>query len=136
MATGLNIPFQQDQVGAGGTLSKNAQLAKIIGQAFSLGDNNNGFQLGEIGMTSPVFGINDRATAAKIRLHAGKVMKKLKEQERAKLAPNGIRIYTYNENDPDNPPPIPIQPGEILLAIEYLNMETQTPETFYRTFTP
>lgn len=134
MATGLKIPLQVNQFGGAGTQGRNDQLSKVIGQAFSVGDSNNAFQLGEIGMQAPIFEINDRATAAKIKIHADKVMKKLEEQERAKTAPRGIKIYTRDLQNPNDPSPVPLKPGEIVLSIEYINLETQTPETFVRTF--
>jgi len=133
MATGLRIPIQVNDAGGASRDSKDSQLSKLIGQALADGDNDNAFQEGEIGIQDPpVFAINDRASLGKMRLVAQKVMKRFEAEERAKL--KGIKIFTLNNQDPNDPAPVKLKEGEAILSIEYINLETQQPSTFIKKF--
>ena len=132
MASGLRIPIQPNDSGGVSVDSRDNQLSKLIGQALADGDNDNAFQEGEIGFQDPpVFGINQAGTLGRVRLQAERIMKRFEAEERAKLI--GIRIYTFNNQNPADPAPIELKEGEALLSVEYVNLETQQESTFFRT---
>lgn len=133
MASGLRIPIQVNESGGVARDARDNQLSKLLGQAFAEGDNDNAFQVGAIGLQNPpTFRINDAATLGLLKLTAEKVMKKFQDEERAKLI--GIKIYTKNLQNPNDPSPVQLKDGEALLSIEYVNLETQQRSTFFRRF--
>lgn len=120
MAKGLKIPVQVDQTGSSATVEGDEYAKQILDIGLTAHDNANAFEQ-ESGLgDGMIFGLTDTSQKAAILRRLYQMFDEWEAQRLYRLMRETI-VWTK-------------QQGELILQFEYVNLETNTVESFRKLF--
>lgn len=122
MPVGLAIPIGPDQAGGSRVIDGDEQDLKLIKISLSDGDNTNAFQQDVPLGADMVFNIEDARSKARIIRKIVEIFRGFQREKRFELKRETIKFGSGAE------------PGEVELEFRFLNLESDEPKIFRRTF--
>jgi len=123
MPTGLQIPIGVSPTGSSALSTSDDNDKKIIGIALGADENENAFQQA-IGMgEAAIFDVDDPTSRARVIQRLKQIFRRFESEKRYRLDLASIR-WTSEEDT-----------GNSVLSFRYINLESDEPQDFSRTFT-
>jgi hypothetical protein len=123
MSKGLKLPMGVDNTGGAAMVSGEENDRKTIFSALSDCENQHAFQQ-DVGLgNAMVFNINDGRIRAKIQRKVEAIFRQFRAENRFKLDIGSIKWTAKTDT------------GELMLALKYVDLETEETKSFQRVFT-